>query len=118
MKWVLVAVLLSGSFACSKPDDQKTESIKAADATAQRKELSPAARAQLDSGNAAFKANDFAKARTHYQRVTDIDKDAAVGWFGIYMAEQARGNAAAADSALKRVQSEAPGASLVHPKAQ
>ena len=114
MRWMFAALLVAASFACQKPEDQKTESIETGAGKDARAQMSPAARIQLDSGNAAFKAKDFDKARAHYQRVTEIDKDAPVGWFGIYMTEQARGNAAAADSALKRVRSEVPGATLVH----
>jgi hypothetical protein len=44
------------------------------------------------------------------------DKDAAAGWFGIYMVEQALGIAAAADSALERARKRAPGATIIHPK--
>jgi hypothetical protein len=35
------------------------------------------------------------------------------GWFGIYMAEHARGNIAAADSAMQRARMLSPEASLI-----
>ena len=118
MKCLTLAVVVCVAAAsCNRPDDQKTESIGESDAQAARFELSAPARAHLDSGNAAYRAKNFEQARAHYDQVTKIDKDAAAGWFGIYMTEQARGNAAAADSALRRVQKQAPGATLVHPKA-
>jgi tetratricopeptide (TPR) repeat protein len=112
----LVIVLALMIAACKRPDDQKTESIEAKDMNEARADISPAARAQLDSGNTAYKAKEYDRALAFYQRVTELDKDAAAGWFGIYMTELARGNAPAADSALRRAQKQAPGASLIHPK--
>jgi hypothetical protein len=114
--FALAILLCATAGSCSRPDDQKTDSIGKEDANAARSELSASARAQLDSGNIAYRAKSYDRARAHYERVTQIDKDAPAGWFGIYMTEQARGNAAAADSALRRVQKQAPGATLVHPK--
>jgi tetratricopeptide (TPR) repeat protein len=70
----------------------------------------------VDSGNAAFKAKDYQRALGHYREATRLDDDAAAPWFGIYMVQRALGNLAAADSALKRAQKVAPGASLIHPK--
>ena len=96
-------------------EDLKTESIGAEDIKSERTERSPEFIAQLDSGNAAYRAKDYERALRHYQAVTRLDEDEAAGWFGIYMTELARGNAAAADLALKRAQEHAPGASLIHP---
>lgn len=96
-------------------EDQKTESIGAEDIKSERTERSPEFIGQLDSGNAAYRAKDYERALRHYQAVTRLDDDEAAGWFGIYMTELARGNAAAADLALKRAQEHAPGASLIHP---
>lgn len=98
---------------CRRPEDQKTESIGAEDVRAARTELLPAARAQLDSGNVAFKAKDYERALRHYREVTRLDKETTAGWFGVYMVEQARGNAAAADSALAQAQKLQPGATLL-----
>lgn len=61
-------------------------------------------RAQLDSGNLAFRAKDYAGARGHFMRATEIDSTNAAGWFGVYMAEDKLGNKAEADYALKRAQ--------------
>lgn len=114
MRWfAMVGVMLM--FGC-RPDDQKTETIDAADVKEARAEISPELAAHLDSGNAAYKAKDYARAREHYRAVTRIDENAAAGWFGIYMVEQAQGNAAAADSALERARKQAPGATIIHPK--
>lgn len=113
---LLVAVgLVLSTWAC-RPDDQRTDTI---DPTAggDRTTLSPEAVAQLDSGNVAQRAGDYEGALTHYRRVTELAPDQSVGWFGLQMANRALGNVESADSALERVQSLAPGASLVHPTA-
>jgi hypothetical protein len=111
MRWIIVALLLGG--ACSPPEDQETGSIEQEDVRSARHELAPATRAQLDSGNAAFREKDWERALRHYREVTRLDAETTAGWFGVYMVEQARGNAAAADSALEKAQSLQPGATLL-----
>jgi hypothetical protein len=116
MRKLLLAVAAVVAFAgCSRPDDQKTESIGKEDVRAARTDPPPELIAQLDSGNAAYKAKDYEGALRHYRSVTRLDADMPAGWFGIYMSEEARGNRAAADSALRRAQKHAPGASLINP---
>ena len=107
----VLAVLVA--IGCKPPDDQETGSIEQEDVRAARRELAPATRAQLDSGNAAFKEKDWERALRHYREVTRLDAETTAGWFGVYMVEQARGNAVAADSALERAQSLQPGATLL-----
>lgn len=70
--------------------------------------VTPAAQAQLDSGNAAFRAGDIQAARQHYRATTQIAPDLAAGWFGVYMSETRLGNKAAADSAGLMVHRLAP----------
>lgn len=108
----LVAALLTValSWGCSPPDDQRTETL---DPTTAGREISGEARIQLDSGNAAFRVQDFEQALIHFTRVTELEPDDATGWFGLYMAHDAMGNTEAADSAIARARSEAPGASLI-----
>lgn len=106
----LVVLALAGC----RPDDQRTETI---DPRAQetRAEMSAEAVAQLDSGNAAMRDDAFEAALGHYRRVVELEPDQASGWFGLFMANNALGNGAAADSALERAQGLVPGASLMHP---
>lgn len=113
-RWLLCLVLVG---AC-RPDDQATGSIKQEDVRKARTSLPGAAVAQLDSGNAAYRAKDYEHAIRHYQAAVRIDSQQAAPWFGIYMAERALGNVARADSALRRAQKVAPGASLIHPRAE
>jgi tetratricopeptide (TPR) repeat protein len=68
----------------------------------------------IDSANAAYSAGDYEEASRLYRRGTTIAPDVTAAWFGIYMAEHAQGNVAAADSAMTRAQALAPGASLIH----
>jgi cytochrome c-type biogenesis protein CcmH/NrfG len=93
------------------PDDQRTDSIEPG--VSGRAELSPETLAQIDSGNAAFRRDDFETAIARFREVTESAPDDPTGWFGLYMAYSETGDAAAADSALARAQELAPGASLL-----
>jgi len=68
-----------------------------------RDSLPPAVRAQLDSGNAAYRAGDYEEASRHYRATVQQMPDLASGWFGIYMAAEAMGDSATADSAKARM---------------
>lgn len=75
--------------------------------------------ARIDSANAAYRAGDYAEARRLFRDATEQSDRVPTAWFGVYMAEHALGNVAAADSALKRAQSlggsgEAPAAGSPH----
>lgn len=109
--WLVLLAILA---AC-KPEDQRTGSVEKEAVREARTTLPGAMVAQLDSGNAAYRAKDYRRAVQHYRAAARIDGERAAPWFGIYMAERAAGNAAAADSALKRAQKIAPGATLIHP---
>jgi tetratricopeptide (TPR) repeat protein len=110
---LLLLVLAAG---CAQADDQETGSIARDDVLGAREELDPTVRASLDSGNAAYRTNDYEAARRHFRHAVDIDDDVAAGWFGVYMAELALGNADAAEEAMDRARSLAPGATLLHPE--
>ena len=103
----LLAIVLAG---CSPPDDQRTDTLDPATAG---RDISGEARIQLDSGNASFRSGDYPQALVHFTRVTELAPDDATGWFGVYMAHDAMGNKAAADSAIAQARSQAPGASLI-----
>ena len=112
---VILAVTSLWLVAC-RPDDQRTDSINPS-AQATRGEMAPEAVAKLDSGNAAYRADDFQAALAHYTRVTELEPEQSSGWFGVYMAQKALGHEVAADSAFEKAQGLAPGASLIHPTA-
>lgn len=104
-----IALLALGLAACP-PDDQRTETL---DPTTAGQAIQGDARAQLDSGNAAFRADDYEGAIRHFARVTELAPGEATGWFGLFMAYEAMGDKAAADSVLAIARSKAPGASLI-----
>lgn len=93
------------------PDDQQTDSLDPA--TAGRAELPAETLAQIDSGNARYRRGEYEAAANSFREATASAPDDPTGWFGLYMAYQAMGNAAAADSALDAARELAPGASLI-----
>lgn len=114
-----LALLLAAASACGPGEPPQPESVPAREASppAQR-EVPPEVTAQLDSGSAAFRADDFAGALAHYTRATELAPDLAAAWFGVFMAHEAMGNAQAAQEALAKTQQLEPGTSLVHPTAR
>lgn len=108
---VRIALLLA-LVAC-RPADQRTETVDARAREEARTSLSDSARAALDRGSDAFRGRDYQAALRLYRRAAELAPDAAAPWFGVYMAERALGNVAAADSALARARAAAPGASLI-----
>lgn len=113
---VLVCALVAVS-ACRGPEVDQTDQIDPDHAAEDRASLNPEVRAQLDSGTAAFRAEDIEGALAYYRRVTELEPELAAGWFGVYMAENALGHADAAAEALERASEVVPGASLLHPGA-
>lgn len=71
-------------------------------------QLQPLTQALLDSGNAAFRAQDFDAALRHYANARARQPEHAAPWFGTYMVAQATKNSALADSALRMVRQRAP----------
>jgi len=111
---VLTAVLLLAAALSCRPDDQRTDTFDAQDGMMAREDMPPAALAQLDSGTAAYRADDFEAARRHYTRVTEIAPDIGAGWFGVYMSAEALGDTEGAAEALERARGVVPGATLLH----
>lgn len=114
MKHALALALALAALGC-RPDDQETGSVTPEAVREARSELPAQVLAHLDSGNARYEDHDYQAALEHYRAVVDGAPDAAAGWFGIYMAQLALGNTAAADSAMERARDLAPGASLIRP---
>lgn len=117
MKRVLafvVSIFSIGTGACL-PDDQRTDRLDPEAGRNIRAEWPLGVVAQVDSGNAAFRVRDHEAALRHYREAVALMPDNSSAWYGIYMAERALGNEAAADSALTRTHDLSPGATLLHP---
>jgi hypothetical protein len=72
-------------------------------------ELSPAARAALDSGNAQFRGGKYDAALASYRAAVKEAPGHTAPEFGIYMAARKIGNAAVADSALRIINAHSGG---------
>jgi tetratricopeptide (TPR) repeat protein len=70
---------------------------------------------QLDSGNAAYRDRNYARALDHFEEVVRLEPELAVGWYGVGMTHSALGNQEAADSAMARVHRLSPEIPLEHP---
>ncbi|MDH3269922.1 MAG: hypothetical protein OEN56_01240 [Gemmatimonadota bacterium] len=118
VRHLLALVLVLGVAVSCRPDDQRTDELDVTGGAQARENMPPGALAQLDSGSAAFRNDDFEAALVHYTRVTEQAPEFATGWFGVYMAQNELGNADAAAAALERAQSLVPGATLIHDSLQ
>lgn len=97
--WLAILLTMPAMSCQKQPDVPATTSPEPAAAAAT---LPAAVQMQLDSANAAFRAQDFARALQWYRRVTEQQPDLSAGWFGVYMAQSKLGHQAAADSAMAR----------------
>lgn len=109
------AALLLALVACDG-QGERAESTSPPTAEQGRGELSPVVAARLDSGNAAYRQGDYERALDHYRRAAGYQEESPAPWFGIFMVHRARGDSAAADTALAQVRELSPEASLVHPE--
>jgi hypothetical protein len=66
-------------------------------------ELSPAAKAALDSGNALFRKKAYAPALAQYRLASALAPKHLAPYYGINMVAQATGNKALSDSALRNM---------------
>jgi tetratricopeptide (TPR) repeat protein len=110
----LAVALLSACGPAQPPGDQRTGDMTADGIQQARANWSAELSALIDSGNAAYSAQDYESAASLYRRAAALEPDVTAAWFGIYMAEHARGNILAADSAMARAQQLSPEASIIH----
>jgi hypothetical protein len=114
MAALIAATALGGCRRDDAPGDQRTGDMTSESIQQARAGWSPELSALIDSANAAYSAQDFETASGMYRRAATLSPDVTAAWFGIYMAEHARGNIAAADSAMQRAQQLSPEASIIH----
>ena len=111
----LMLVLMFGVLTCSDVGDQRTDSVDPEAGRGARGQWPTDVAAQIDSGNAAYRAEDAERALAHYRSAVELAPDNSTAWFGIFMAANSLGRWATADSALATVRVLAPGASLLDP---
>jgi tetratricopeptide (TPR) repeat protein len=111
---VLAGAVLGGCRQDRLDDDQRTDTVTPRTMEEARAGWPEGLAQLIDDANAAYSAGNYDEANELYRRAADMSPSITAAWFGIYMAEHARGNIAAADSAMARAQALAPGASLIH----
>jgi tetratricopeptide (TPR) repeat protein len=112
---VLVAgAVLGGCRQDRMPNDQRTDTVTPRTMEEARAGWPEGLGQLIDDANTAYSEGNYEEAAALYRRASELAPDVTAAWFGIYMAEHAQGNIAAADSAMARAQSLAPGASLIH----
>ena len=109
----MIASLALVALAACGPADSGSDTDGGRRPQPSRDELPPGLAALLDSGTVAYRAGDDEAARRHYRAAADQAPEVASTWFGVYLAESALGNNAAADSALARFR-ELGGAADMH----
>lgn len=122
IRWLAgIAMLTLSLGACNRApeaEDQQTGSVTGEDVKAARADWPEAAVAQVDSGNAAYRADDLQKALRHYEAALEAaggsESAKVTSYFGIYMVQVALGDTLAAQQAMAKAQQIAPGASLIH----
>lgn len=106
MRYLTLILLL----ACNRTEPAPTPAFTPEQLSAARAAWPAEVAAAIDSANEAYGAQQFDRAALLFRRAAAISPDITAAWFGVYIAEHARGNVAAADSALDRARalSEAP----------
>lgn len=114
---LLVALLIAaGPLACGgdegPPPQRRSLGTEQA---AERRGLTPAAAARVDSGNEAYRAGDYEEARRHFRAAAEEQPESQAVWFGVYMAERALGNEDSARAALERAGDLPHPGEMLHP---
>jgi tetratricopeptide (TPR) repeat protein len=118
MKWLVVPMVagLTVFAGCDRAQDDNAMDFNG-DGMEQARAGWPAElSARIDSGNVAYREGRYDDAAEIYRSATELSPDVAAGWFGLHMAEAARGNDAAADSARMMAESLTPGLGMGHPQ--
>jgi hypothetical protein len=98
----LLGIGAVGASCMAKDVEPPKQPLNAASATAGSSgppELTPAASAQLDSGNVAYRAKQYEVALRHYRAAATAAPQHAAPWYGVYMVGEATSNRALIDSA-------------------
>ena len=112
---LMVGVVMVGVLTCSDVGDQRTDSVDLEAGRETREQWPTDVVAQIDSGNAAYRAGRVERSLAHFRSAVGLAPDNSTAWFGVFMAANSLGYQATADSALATVRALAPGASLLDP---
>lgn len=113
----MVALAAVGLVACGGEEGERVEmggSQQSETRPDARETWSPELTAAIDSANALYAADDYEGAAALFTEITEDNPDLGVAWFGLYMAERARGNDEAADEALAKAEEFSPGLGRMH----
>jgi tetratricopeptide (TPR) repeat protein len=114
---VVVMATVAGLGACDRGDDQDRIPLDAGNGMAEaRAGWSAEFGAAIDSGNAAYREGRWDDAADHFRQATELEPQVAAAWFGLHMAESARGNDDEAFEALQRAEALTPGLGGGHPR--
>jgi hypothetical protein len=117
-----LVLAVSGAMACGEKKEAEKlplgaapaagEATPAAGAAATKPEavLTPESQKALNTGNEAFRKQDYAGALAQYEIAAKSSPDHAAPWFGIYMVAKAKNDTKGADAALAEIKkrNEAP----------
>jgi hypothetical protein len=116
MRWSAVvmmgAVALAG---CNGGNDAERQPLDRDAMAEARAGWTPEYGELVDRGNTAYRDGRYDEAADAYYEATALNPDVAAGWFGVHMAELARGNQDEADEALLRAEALTPGLGMGHP---
>ena len=118
-KLLMAALVVMTLTACTEEEGQRVPLGE--DTTTQprgRETWSPEMTALVDSANAAYAAGEYQTAAEIFRSLTEEHPDVGTVWFGLYMAEDAMGNAEAATTALERAEAINPGLGRMHEEAE
>jgi tetratricopeptide (TPR) repeat protein len=110
--WAVLTAGLVALAACGRADDGAEWDPDMEQARAGWPE---ALSAQIDSGNTAYRAGRYDDAARYYRLAAEQNPDVGAAWFGLHMAERARGDSAAAAEALHHAEALTPGLGFGHP---
>lgn len=110
---VLLLVAAGALTSCHGAREEAGEEATGEGETVEAPALPEAARAALDSGNAAYRHGRYDEALARYREVAAAAPEHPAGHFGVYMAAAALGDSMAAESALARVRQSAAGSAAL-----
>lgn len=115
--WMAAAMTL-GLAACGGDGDAPEEMEFDGESVEEARAAWPEGLAErIDSGNVAYREGRYDESAEIFGRATEQNPHIGSTWFGLYMAEHARGNIEAADSALAQAEALTPGLRRMHGEA-